>query len=324
MVGIIVSLLSFFIPYFTVVAINSKVYGAALFENYAHGEFANTNNLWASVENGKAKNISVYISQGQREAVYKVSKTASLLKPYLETPPSVGWKTFYCKTGGDCNEFGAAWFPFALRDAAILAENISSEKQFQNFFRKINKEINAACSSQKIVCGHKGTGTGVPYVGDFKFAPLINQIVGSFIFLYSNQQNFIYNQKLELSDHKMNEVWIRNTGLNPMAQPRIALSTLRFYATLYSWSLILISIFALIRFVTRIKAIRTHYLFKINLPVALSLLLFLLGISILSNSWGFQAPLGFYLLPGFPIFLTFLVLNILLAFTSKMEKVISK
>lgn len=140
--------------------INQIRYGSALTEDYYQGSFKRTLVLWQSVENGKDKRPFIPVAKGQRAAVYEVSPTANLLKPHLEGAPNTGWRTAPCSIQKVCDE-SASWFPWELRDAAVQTGLVRSAVEFQSFFDKIASEINEACETNELDCGHLGAGPGI-------------------------------------------------------------------------------------------------------------------------------------------------------------------
>ena len=302
-------ILAFFIPLVLVESVNQNLYGAKIFDDYAHGEFPRSLNLWSSVINGKVSDISVYVSAGQRKAVYEVSPAAKSLEAFLEVPPSQGWKTFYCQTGGNCNEFGSAWFPFALRDAATQAAHITNEAQFQAFFKTLSDEIEIACKSKRIMCGHEGSGTGIPYIGELPARKIFSEIGRSLSYYYSPDQNYNFNLNNEHGDKQLIDYWKMTASVNPLSKPKISAEWLAAYSYTYAWFVRCLTMLILITLVLNINGARRESMLLLNVPLMGSLFLFSLGTAILSLSWGFPANLSFYDLPGFPIFLTIILLN---------------
>jgi hypothetical protein len=140
--------------------VNQTKYGLSLTEDYYQGSFKRALVLWQSVENGKDERPFIPVSKGQRAAVYEVSPTANLLKPYLEGAPNTGWRTAPCSIQKVCDE-SASWFPWELRDAAVQTGVVSNAIEFQSFFDKISFEISEACEREKLDCGHLGSGPGM-------------------------------------------------------------------------------------------------------------------------------------------------------------------
>lgn len=319
LLGLTIGILTFSVPYFVILSLNSQVYGAPIFENYTKGNFSKTINLWQSVENGRSGNVSTYISSGQREAVYQISDTATQLKPFLETNPGSGWKTNYCQITGDCNEFGGAWLPFALRDAAVQAGGIQNETQFQNYFGQLYAEIKIACDRKRIICGHLGSAAGVPYIGDLRMSSLIQNMFNLSKYYFSDNQNYYFNLNDPSANPELVALWKNTTGLNPYQVSKISVLALQRYSSLYSYLLVMFTSFSLLSLVLKFKKSIAHSLSRFNIPTILSLLLFISGISVLEIAWGFNPTPNLYLLPGLPIFLTFISINFLVALKCFLE-----
>lgn len=148
------------IPISIVGTMNNSYYGVNAIENLYTGNFARTMKLWASVDEGRSPNKSISISKYQRLAVYRLSPTAKNLSPFLETPPNTGWKSQNCQATGVCDESGI-WFIYELRDAAIQANPITSEKNFQDYFQKLADEISDLCYSRKLRCSNPALSPGM-------------------------------------------------------------------------------------------------------------------------------------------------------------------
>jgi hypothetical protein len=152
--------ISYLLPITTVSLVNKSVYGVYEIENYYSGSFAKALKKWSSVEEGRSNLPFISISTGQRNAVYKVSPTAALLKPILENNPGKGWKYWNCSTTGICDDSGA-WLPWEIRDAATQVAKIQNEIQFQAFFERIAQEIETGCKNETLKCNHLGLAPGV-------------------------------------------------------------------------------------------------------------------------------------------------------------------
>ena len=143
---------------------NGQTYGVALIDDYSAGPFAEASDAWASVEAGRPR-PGVPITQAQRLAVYRISPTAKLLEPYLETPPATikeqTWKGENCRQGSVCDEAGP-WFPWMLRDAVIRTGTVHTPAQFEAFFVTINQDIGRACATNTLTCGEHGVAPGLP------------------------------------------------------------------------------------------------------------------------------------------------------------------
>lgn len=152
---------TYFVPVSLIGQINQTKYGSSLIENYYSGNFANAIKDWQRVENGKDARPYVIVSKGQREAVYRVSKNASLLAPSLELEPGEGWQVHACNAPIRLCDNPGGWFTWQVRDAAISTGLVNSEASFQSFFLQISQDIRRACDYQTLKCGPLGLGVGV-------------------------------------------------------------------------------------------------------------------------------------------------------------------
>ena len=312
-IGILLSGASFLAPLFILTNINSLVYGSPLIENYSKSHFSEAENLWAGVRNGRSKNISVYISKGQREAVYNISPTAKLLKPYLEIPRSTGWKSFYCQVGGDCDEFGAAWFPFALRDAAIANGSIKNEKEFQEFFKKIEIQIKSGCKNKYLICSNPGTATSVPYIGDMEKMALIRNAMAVLKYDFFGVPSFSFLGSQSSDPFGQVIFWKENTGLTNRSLTKVNRNLLSIDANLISLISKTVFIFSVGMILRGYKRRKHTPLIFLNIPLLISAGLFAFGIGALSLSWGFPISLSFYALPAVPVAQTIILLNFVIA-----------
>jgi hypothetical protein len=91
----------------------------------------------------------VPVTKEARERAYTVSPSFRELAPFLDNPEGAGW----AGGGGIYNvprdEF-AAWFIWALRDAAAAAGHYKSARDSEDFYRRIAGEINAAAAEGRL------------------------------------------------------------------------------------------------------------------------------------------------------------------------------
>lgn len=154
----IVAILFYSIPVFAIQESNRSTYGVPLTENYYQGDFAEAINLWASVDVGRDPRAYVVVSAAQRNAVYGISKNASLMQPFLESKEN-GWNKPACDLLKMCDNSGA-WFPWQLRDAAVQTGLVYSERSFQSFFQAIAGDIEKACKKSNFKCKAKSSLVG--------------------------------------------------------------------------------------------------------------------------------------------------------------------
>jgi hypothetical protein len=91
----------------------------------------------------------VPVTKEARERAYVVSPSFRELAPFLDNPEGAGWaggNGIYNVPG---DEF-AAWFIWALRDAAANAGHCKSAHDSEDFFRRIAEEIDAAAADGRL------------------------------------------------------------------------------------------------------------------------------------------------------------------------------
>jgi hypothetical protein len=291
---------------------NRHVYGSALIQNFSSGEFARAINLWSGIAEGQDSRLFIPISAQQRMVVYKISPTAQKLQPYLDNPdpnasPVNFWISFNCSATGVCDNAGGAWFPFQLRDAAVLAGNIKSERDFQEFFREIADDIVLACAKKSINCSTPGFAPGVKNLQTIPkkrlFSDSINVLNTWFSYSpmldsYINNGNSPDNLKIWHSVIDFKEV---HTG-HVEAQWKHLQPLLNLLTTIYQHLTVFLFLGCL-TFLAKKRNRKDSSEPKIFILVGMgALAIFCFGVGILSSAWGFTA-LGIYAIPAQPIFL---------------------
>lgn len=147
------------IPVVTVSSINFAHYRIFTLENYGSGEFPRSISLLSSIEPSGTRPY-IQVTSDQRAQAYKISSTFALLRPFLERPNGVGWRSAACNQMNICDESGA-WFPWDLRDAVQFAGLADDASQFENTFRTIADDIQRACQRKLIQCGSRGLAPGI-------------------------------------------------------------------------------------------------------------------------------------------------------------------
>ena len=317
---LVISLLFFGLgaPLFALQQINLHVYGSSLISDFSSGQFVRAMNLWESVKSGKSSNLAVPVTKEQRMVVYSISPTAKTLQPFLDANPAAAspvnfWISFNCAATGVCDNAGGAWFPFELRDAAVIAGDIDSESKFQNFFKRISDDISHACKARIITCTRMGFAPGVRSLLEMPKKQIASNsvnVVRTWFTLSPMQDAYINNGndpdilKIWHSVIKFAKVYLPNSSnswnyLSPILSLLIAI-----YIPLTVFLfLCCLLFFAVPRSSQKPTVLKSPLIMGI-----FSLIFFSLGIGVLSIAWGFEA-LGVYTIPAQPIFLMICVMG---------------
>jgi hypothetical protein len=129
---------------------NHNAYGAALTNDVSAGAFAQAFADWTRVNAGP-RISHVPISRAERAAVYRISPAAAELEPSLESPTNA-WLYFSCGVHAGRCDINGAFTVWAVRDAAVDARHFGSEGAVQRYFRTLDDQIVAACSSRRLSC----------------------------------------------------------------------------------------------------------------------------------------------------------------------------
>jgi hypothetical protein len=310
----VIGITSYIVPTGVIGSINQRVYKVNTTENFLSGNFAKAINLWQGVLDGKSTNLAEPISTSQRIAVYRISSTAKLMSPFLETPPNTGWKSLNCRPNQLCDNSGGAWFPFELRDAAVAAGSIKSELEFQNFFGRIAEDIELACKAKTLNCGAAGIAPGVvspTLMPKRQLFDNTSKVFGSWLKVMQadgvDRPDYPADPKLiQIWDSAVN--YKRIVGNGDESNWRIMAGTVLTLTEVYKYLLPILLIFAMCSILVPIRRRELNFSNIVAASVLCSLALFALGIGSLTIAWGFPVALSLYALPAQPIFLTLLCL----------------
>jgi len=144
-------ILGFFIVIFTLGLVNYYSYNAFVINEINESSFKGTlNRLNSIVVDYDIPYVSV--SKDKRNLAFKYSPQFSRLKEYFDNQGLV-WTKFGCLYHAEsCGDYGAGWFLFALRDGVALNGFYSNPTTAREFYKKLNEEMDDACSSKKIIC----------------------------------------------------------------------------------------------------------------------------------------------------------------------------
>jgi hypothetical protein len=120
--------------------------------------------------------------------VYKISDSALLLKPFLESKED-GWKRIACDKIKICDDAGP-WVTFQMRDAAVLTGLVYSERTFQGFFQDITNDIRDACDKSIFKCKKVPTIAGGNYFSEFSKTQILNYTLMNFKLILPTKSQF--------------------------------------------------------------------------------------------------------------------------------------
>lgn len=303
---LLIGVIGYSIPIATISSLNKYVYGVYQTEDFFSGEFASTYKIWSSIQNGRDPRPSISISKIQRYAVYKVSPTAKLLEPYLETPPNTGWKTQNCNATKICDESGI-WFPWELRDAAIATGQITNAVQFQAFFKNINFDIQRACKGYVFKCGPKGLAPGASSFDKLPKRQILDVSIKAVTSMFNFDSAAEGDRPYTTTDETIIREWskiinVKNQHIidpNNYWQGLISILELlrKIYSSLF---LLIIPIFAFLTIRKKQKEEMNFYLLLGFLSVAV--IIYSIGIAVTEISAGLPIGLTLYMLPAEPVF----------------------
>jgi hypothetical protein len=314
-----IGLIGFVMPIGAVMLKNKQVHDVLQIENYFSGSFADAMKMWSSVEVEEEPIQSIPISNAKRTKVYEVSPNASKLAPFLDGPTMenmTNWKSFNCANTGICNEAGS-WFTYELRDAAVAAASIKSEREFQDFFNQIAMDIKESCSSGALKCGLKPLGVGTLPIDQMNFKAVGESAIRAFasILDFSGADNVSRTETSSSPD--LNQYWhsVINFKESPtnssFSQWTTLGNTITLLKKMYSFATLAVFIFLFLIFLIKPKKFISSQYESSLLFVIPAFLLFIGGMGIFETVLGFPAGFSLYTIPGQTVFLV--ILSILIA-----------
>lgn len=133
---------TFAAPLLVVRALNAEHYGVAITVETAEGSYPAAYADWTRVGGGSTTHY-VPLTTAQRLAVYRVSPAAREIESFLERPANPAFAP---------KVLSGAQTVWAIRDAAAHAGKFSSAAEAQDFFARLDAEINAGCDSGVLAC----------------------------------------------------------------------------------------------------------------------------------------------------------------------------
>jgi hypothetical protein len=144
----------------TVAATNQRHYGVFAVAGVSGPGYLAANRALLSIEHAAPRRF-VPVPRDVRERAYRASTALRELRPTLEGP---SWaRGVSCKLDRVCDDIGAGYFRWLLRDAAAAAGHMDSHAEGEAFFRRIADELTAACRSGALRCRHSSASFLHPY-----------------------------------------------------------------------------------------------------------------------------------------------------------------
>jgi hypothetical protein len=131
-------------------AVNWWVYDKFVGVDFKEVNFQRALGALSNVRSGGAKPF-VTITHEAMLRVAEVSPTFESIAPQINSKEGDGFACPYYP--GACDEIGAGWFMWKLRDVAANAGHFSSPAKASAFFEKLAHEVEGACQSKALSCG---------------------------------------------------------------------------------------------------------------------------------------------------------------------------
>jgi len=141
------------LPVLTVSALNARSYGVFRTVEFRDSSFIAAYSALARL--GSEEPSLIVLPRAVLPALFAASPAAAELRPYFEGERGRDYIDLGCRTYRvtPCdNEFRAAWFMWALRDATVISAGYSNAVAVRDFNRRLAAEINAACARGDLQC----------------------------------------------------------------------------------------------------------------------------------------------------------------------------
>jgi len=137
----------------SVAATNYRYYGVFVTNEFVSGAFRAAYGALSRIRHETPRRFVVF-PKDARDKAYAVSPAARELQPALDGQIGENWRTGGCALAHNeaCPEILAGWFVFAFRDAVAAAGHYSSGRAAFAYYRRLAREINAACDDGRLSC----------------------------------------------------------------------------------------------------------------------------------------------------------------------------
>lgn len=141
------------LPVLTVSALNARAYGVFRTVEFRDSQFIAAYSALARLGPNEASLI--VLPKAVLPRLFATSPAAAELRPYFESDRGRDYLAIGCQTYriSPCDdEFRAAWFMWALRDATFLSAGHTSALAVREFNGRLAAEVNAACARGELAC----------------------------------------------------------------------------------------------------------------------------------------------------------------------------
>jgi hypothetical protein len=189
---------------------NDKIFGVRLTSTTIEGEFPRLMSNLSSIETSENFNPYISISESKRKIAYENSPSFSSLSQYLEGDGKA-WIQFGCQNSQTCDDYSNGWFHVALRVGIDNLGYWNTQKDAQNYMKKVNSELENACNSKQMTCTRSlplAKALGVTKISGEQIFSSLN-----FLKLYMKNSFLGWNQRSqefaahEVMDEKQWERW---------------------------------------------------------------------------------------------------------------------
>jgi len=133
--------------------INLYYYGAFIVTEVAASDWLAAYGALLRVEHDTPQRY-VVVPRHVRERIYRVSPAFAELRSAIEGQLGRDWMTHGCKMMPEtCGDITAGWFMWLLRDAVSGAGHYRSAPMALGYYRRLAREVNAACDAGTLRCG---------------------------------------------------------------------------------------------------------------------------------------------------------------------------
>ncbi len=141
------------LPVLAVSALNARHYGVFRTVEFRDPAFIAAYSALARL--GPAEPSLLVLPRERLPALFVASPAAAELAPYFASDRGRNYLDVGCQTYRitPCDdEFRAAWFMWALRDATVIAAGHSDAVSVHRFYLRLAEEVNAACARGELAC----------------------------------------------------------------------------------------------------------------------------------------------------------------------------